>query len=61
MDGIYLVGWFNCESWDKEDPKKQAVPAISIADAKRLFISQADSLSKNGLIIKSFVMNTGLR
>ena len=58
--GLYLVGWYNCESWEKEDYRKEQAPKISLEDARELFEQQAEELSDENQIIKSFVMNTAL-
>jgi hypothetical protein len=58
--GLYLVGWFNCDQWDKNDSREATAPKISIEEAKRKFEAQAVSLSQNGTLLRAFVLNTGL-
>ncbi|MBS3030708.1 MAG: hypothetical protein HCA25_00280 (plasmid) [Dolichospermum sp. DET50] len=59
--GMYLVGWFNCEQWDKSDYRKGKSPKISIYEAREKFEKQAEQLSQLGVKVKSFVLNTALR
>lgn len=59
--GIYLVGWFDCERWDKKDRRRKAVPPMAITTARTHFVKQAAELSNEGRRIASYVMNTGLR
>jgi len=59
--GIYLVGWFNCERWSDEDPRRSMTPPISIDEARDILNRQAQSLCEDDLNVASYVMNTGLR
>lgn len=59
--GIYLVGWFNCEQWDKSDSRKSKAPKISIDEAREEFENQAEQLSQLSVKVKAFVLNTALR
>lgn len=59
--GIYLVGLFTCDQWDKEDNRKKQAPEIPISDLQKKMENQAKQLSQNGLTIRAFVMNTVLR
>jgi predicted NACHT family NTPase len=59
--GLYLVGWFNCDRWTDEDHRKKQAPKISIEQARRKFERQAEGLSKDGKTIKAFVLDTSLR
>ena len=59
--GIYLIGWFNCERWSDEDPRRSKAPKISIDEARNEFAQQALSLCEKHINVASFVMNTGLR
>ena len=40
--GIYLVGWFDCEQWDKSDSNKAKAPKITIEKAREKFEKQAE-------------------
>ena len=57
--GLYLIGWFNCDQWDKDDSKKP--PEMEIADARKFFNEQAEALSDGNAKIKAFVLNVALR
>lgn len=59
--GLYLVGWFYCEQWDDEDHRKQKTPKLTLVEAQGEFDAQARYLSKDGTVVKAYVMNTALR
>jgi hypothetical protein len=59
--GLYLVGWFNCDLWTDEDYRKKQAPKISIEQAQGQFEKQAVELSKDGIIVKAFVLDTTIR
>jgi predicted NACHT family NTPase len=59
--GIYLVGWFNCEQWDKDDPRRKRAPSLTIAQAQEQFDKQAMSLSARGSVIQAVVLDVALR
>lgn len=59
--GLYLVGWFPCEPWDKEDGRTSRTQEMTLEQARKEFACQARKLSQNGKTIESFVMNTALR
>ena len=59
--GIYLVGWFNCERWDKEDYRRQRAPSWPIELAQAEFDKQAELLSSQGPQIRAMVLDTALR
>jgi hypothetical protein len=59
--GLYLVGWFNCEQWDRQDRRKQRSPNISLDEARMQFDVQAQDLSHENLSIKAYVLNASLR
>jgi hypothetical protein len=59
--GIYLIGWFNCQQWDKSDYRKGKAPKISINEAREKFEKQAEELSQAGVKVKSFVLNSALQ
>jgi hypothetical protein len=64
-NGLYLVGWFNCDRWDADDYRRSASPAYSVADARERFQRQAAALVQAGripcLALRSFVLNAALR
>jgi hypothetical protein len=59
--GLYVVGWFNCESWDKSDSRQEHAPKWSLDEAKRRFEEQASELSSSDLLIRAFVIDVALR
>ncbi|MBD2666924.1 hypothetical protein B6N60_04923 [Richelia sinica FACHB-800] len=61
QNGIYLVGWFNCNQWDKSDSNKAKAPKITIDEAREKFEKQAEELSQSGVKVKAFILNTALR
>jgi hypothetical protein len=59
--GIYLVGWYMCDQWDKNDGRKKQTPEWSLQKAREFFESQAEELSNSGITIRAVVINTSLR
>lgn len=58
---VYLVGWFLCDQWDSEDPRKRATPPISMEDARQRFNAQGAALSVNGIKVEAVVIDAALR
>jgi hypothetical protein len=58
--GLYLVGWFMCEAWDKDDSRKKATPDMTIEEVRSLFSAQAALLSGEDLTVKSFILDLSL-
>jgi len=59
--GFYLVAWFLCDTWDDEDYRKGDTPRWSLQQAREHFQGQAAELSQDGVLIRSFVLDTELR
>jgi hypothetical protein len=59
--GLYLIGWFNCDRWSSSDNRKAKAPRTSIEQTRESFESQAESLSQDGVNVRSFVLNASLR
>jgi hypothetical protein len=59
--GLYLVGWFNCALWYDKDYRKAAAPKWTLAEAREEFARQAKELTKGGVVVRAFVLNTSLR
>ena len=56
--GIYLVGWFNCDAYfNQVDRTEQS----TLLDAKEFYIAEANKLSADNKLIKSFVLDCSLR
>lgn len=58
--GLYLIGYYNCEQWHKDDYRKGRSLKISLDQAREQFNSQAFNLSQNGIQVRAFVLNTSL-
>jgi hypothetical protein len=59
--GIYLVGWFMCPQWDRNDYRRGKSPKISLDQARHCFEQQATGLTNDARLIRSFVLNAALR
>jgi hypothetical protein len=59
-NGIYLVGWFSCEAWSDEDTRKRQCPKLSFSEAQNEFGQQAAGLSKDGYLIRAYVLDLSL-
>lgn len=60
-NGLYVVGWFNCNSWDESDSRREHAPNWTVDEAKRRFDSQAAELPAGSLLIRAFVIEAALR
>jgi predicted NACHT family NTPase len=58
--GLYLVGWFNCDQWDNNDYRKNQAPKVDKNESQERFNAQALELSRQGIEIKTLVINTAL-
>ncbi|MBX7255913.1 MAG: hypothetical protein K1Y02_06095 [Candidatus Hydrogenedentes bacterium] len=58
--GLYLIGWFKCESWDLNDARNAATPDLHIDQARSQFGEQAVDFSASNLTVMSFVLDLGL-
>jgi hypothetical protein len=64
--GLYLIGWFQCDSWDKRDYRSQrpskGIVNMTIDEAKTKFNGQAETLTaQSGKALRAFVLNAGRR
>ncbi|KIL40266.1 hypothetical protein SD70_14885 [Gordoniibacillus kamchatkensis] len=59
-NGLYLTGWFASSSWDATDNRNSAIPSCGLEDAKVILKDQAAILSKQGVNVRSFVMDLSL-
>jgi hypothetical protein len=63
-NGLYLVGWFNCDRWSENDDRKAAAPKYSLAEARTRFTGQAERLQSTaampGLAVRAVVLNASL-
>ncbi len=63
-NGLYLVGWFNCEKWSSDDYRKGKAPKYSIDEARQKFSAMAATVMKNGnpnLRLGAYILDTALR
>lgn len=59
--GLYLVGWYFCNLWDDEDPRKAKTPKWSLDEARTFFKNQSAELSQDGKTPRAFVLDARLR
>lgn len=59
--GIYLVGWYSCNQWDKRGTKRNMISVPNIEEARQIFDDQAKALSTDQKTIKACVLNCALR
>ena len=59
--GLYIVGWFGQESWDKRDARRKQVPRCCADEASKRLELQASKLSKDDLLIRSYLLDVSLR
>ena len=53
--GIYLVGWFDTEKWDRRDSRRRRVPKRSVDEAKAELDRQAAALPE-GFIVRPVIL-----
>lgn len=59
--GIYVVGWYDCEKWKKNQPAgRKQCKGCSIEEARERLDTQARALSTQGRQVSAFVINTAL-
>ena len=58
--GLYLVGWFNCDQWDNEDPRKKKASKLKIEELREQLNEQAGELSQNDIHVRALVINAAL-
>ena len=58
--GIYLIGWFRSDSWDRGDGRQKQTPKATIEKIKTEFASQAAQLSVGTLEIATVVLDVPL-
>jgi len=60
--GIYLVIWFDQQSWSEVDKSnRDRVPFSAIDEAQAYLEAQAAELSDNGIQVKAFILDASLR
>jgi len=58
--GLYLIGWFNCDKWDRKDYRYDDTPKYSLSEAKIRFENQAGSLCTEEILLKSYILNLSI-
>lgn len=58
--GIYVVGWFLCESWNPSDGRRKSTPKWMPGDARIFFEQQAEQISDNNAHIEAAVIDSTL-
>lgn len=58
--GLYLVGWFNCDRW-ASDYRKGNTPSISVTEARTKFEAKAAENTRNGKVMRAFILDTALQ
>jgi hypothetical protein len=59
--GFYVVGWFQCESWNIKDSRRRATPRWTLEEAREFFRGQQARLSEDNCHLESVVLDTSLR
>lgn len=62
--GLYLVGWFLCDSWTTDDGRERATIrnlGNSLADARARFEQQAKELSQKDIFLSALVIDASMR
>ena len=55
--GLYIVGWFLCEHWSREDYRRRQTPKKTFDEARAIFSEQARALSEGRSRIRSYVLD----
>ncbi|MGE0469357.1 MAG: hypothetical protein AB7L09_09980 [Nitrospira sp.] len=60
--GLYLVGWFNCDTWSKQDSRRKRAEKLCprIDSTRQLLATSAADLSKGSTRVKSVVLDASL-
>jgi hypothetical protein len=59
--GVYVVGWFKCDSWDASDSRIGTTPKWTADDARAYFDEQAARISSEGACLSAVVLDLSLR
>jgi hypothetical protein len=59
--GIYLVGWYDSVAWDPDDRRRGAARRVgSVAELQDRLDGRARTLTRNGLDVRSIVLDVTL-
>ena len=56
-DGVFLVAWFDTESWDTDDYRKNRVPKWTVEKAREFFRGEAMENSDSNRLVRGFVLD----
>lgn len=59
--GLYLVGWFNCPQWDKDDSRRRKAFHHDLESLNTALNAQAVELSGGGCSIRVIILDASLR
>ncbi len=59
--GLYLVGWFNCDAWDKDDNRWRRAPRWTVEEAREFFSCQAEECSDEETSLHAVVLDMAFR
>lgn len=59
--GVYLVGWFNCELWSNDDPRKSRAHRHDSKELQDQLDEEASKLSEGGYKVRVVFIDAGLR
>lgn len=55
--GLYLVGWYLCDDWDREDYRRTGTPDWELARPREQFRTQAREHSSPGRRLEAIVLD----
>jgi hypothetical protein len=60
--GIYLIGWFACETWSSADKRKRATPKLALSEVRARLIAELGALGQTyvGVVVTPCVLDLGL-
>jgi len=58
--GLYVVGWYQCDSWDNDDDRKKKCLKTNIEGLSQYLRDQASSLSRENLFLEARVLDLRL-
>ncbi|MGG1600654.1 NACHT domain-containing protein [Paenibacillus naphthalenovorans] len=58
--GLYVIGWFASECWDKKDHRRIPANKLTIEQAKKYFLEQSQNLSEGTINIQAALINVGI-
>lgn len=59
--GLYVVGWYNCDKWDRGDWRNRRAPRYDMNKAQQRLDAQAAGLSRGGKHVRALVLDTSLK